>query len=167
MKKKLKPLNYGPVRHKPILDFQEMYNRAQTLLPIKQAGRLAYNLMELDRACEKFRRDTLNFFEALQRAERDSTDLYESASNLWGELEHMRRHILKTITIVDKLGSKSRNMPPIDKFSDYQLTKRFFAENKELHEKLYKIKKTTSKSSKKKSKKTSIKKKKTIKRKKK
>jgi len=166
MKKNLKQLLFEPVKHKPILDYQELYNRAKKILSIRQSGKLAYNLMELDRACDKFRHDTLNFFKALQVASQDSTDLYEASSSLWGELIHMRYHIREATSLVDKLGVKSRNMPPIDELTDYQLTKRFFAERKELHKKLFKAKKTA-KSPKKKSKKASIKKKNTRKRRKK
>lgn len=128
MKPKLKPRKYaGNAPYEPIVEFRTLYRVAAELVSDKRADEFAFDLMEVDRACGNFRSDIMRFLKALRSAKKDSTDLYDTSSDVSGTLEEFRKHGRRATRLLNELGTLARKMPPLDKATDLQLTERALA----------------------------------------
>ena len=124
----LKPKKYPKrVRFERTLDFREFKQRVEAFLPEKRADQLAFDLMEIDEACETFRRDIKLLFAALRSAKRNSVDLRDRAAAVSGDIIEFRNHFRTAFPAMCTLMAKARELPPLDKISDDQLTDRILA----------------------------------------
>ncbi len=125
MKVKLKARSYtDPIQYEMTVDFREMKKRAEMFLTERRADKLAFDLMELDEACETFRQDLRKLFKALHAARSDSTDLYDISYDVLGDFHHFRGHIRSAFPALQQLGMKARELPPIASATDEQLSER-------------------------------------------
>jgi hypothetical protein len=128
MGKKVKPLEYPKrVQFARTVNFGELKTRASLLLSEKRADKFAFDLMELDEACESFRRDLRRVFQALKTAKSDSTDLYDSTSSLEGDFLEFKCHIRSALPMLNRLQDEARALPPISRANDLELTERELA----------------------------------------
>ncbi len=124
-KPKLKAKTYlKRVRFERTLDFREFKKRAEAFLPEKRADQLAFDLMEIDDACETFRRDIKLLFAALRTAKRDSLDLWDKSAAVQSNIHEFRNHFLTAFPALSKLMSKARELPPINSATDFQMMER-------------------------------------------
>lgn len=126
MKPKLKPKRRDLYRfnYTRSVEYKKLYERAQEFLSERKAGQLAFDLMGIDDASEIFRRDVKRFYRALGTAKRDSTDLWDETPWIQSYIIDVRGHMRKLSKILDELANVARSMPPLDKATDYQLTRR-------------------------------------------
>lgn len=128
MKPKLKPRIYArQSKYQPIVDFRKLEKLAAGLVSEKRADKFAFDLMEVDRACSGFRTDMVQLLKALRIAKRDSTELRDASHDVAGTLQEFRKHGRRALLVLDTLARLARQMPPLDKATDLQLTERALA----------------------------------------
>ena len=102
--------------------------KAKSLIPEKQASRLAFDLAELVDACRDLPERIRCLARAIESYEDDSTELMNCAADVASEMEHIREHFRCALPNVRKISRIARNSPPIGSLSDYQLSKQVLEE---------------------------------------
>lgn len=128
MKPKLKPEKHPkePPYH-PVVDFRKLAEFVAELISKERAEQFAFDLSEIDRACNTFRDSTVRLLRALRGAKRNSTVLWDATPGVAGSVHEFKTHGRRVLLTLHKLTMIARSMPPLDKATDLQLTERTLA----------------------------------------
>jgi len=97
----------------------------------RQAEHLAYHLFELVVATASLRVLIDRFLHAFPGSRRDVRRLDQAHLHLNGELQHISYHARKAERGLDRLSPIIRQLPPLSRMTDYQISKLAITESRE------------------------------------
>jgi len=92
--------------------------RKHGLLSPRSQETLLYEMSELLESCASLPAELRQLSQALNRMRSGSVELWEASTGLAGYLDHMKYHCARAQSIVRKLSTAARKMPPLCDMTD-------------------------------------------------